>query len=158
MKVPQHVTIDFKLLCIWNGHLSECFSLIQIYPAAFLSVISHTFILFKLYNSPSNMFISRNCVKASKKNPTASEMLWQANDFPCKSLSSGTKRYNEAVTNKHWNWIDNKNMREMFTFPFGFHSPPFVVVWFGKGEVCQFSSFFLHRMTLKVFSSELMPL
>lgn len=62
------------------------------------------------HNSPSNACMSRNCVSAKRKKPIAIEMLWQANDLPCKSRSSGTTRYNEAVSSKHWRWEEKKKL------------------------------------------------
>lgn len=50
---------------------------------------------------PSNVFMSRNWVKAKRKNPVASEIEWQANDFPWRSFNSGTNRYIAAVIRRH---------------------------------------------------------
>lgn len=50
---------------------------------------------------PSNVCMSRNWVKAKRKNPVASEIEWQANDFPCRSFNSGTNRYIAAVIRRH---------------------------------------------------------
>lgn len=70
------------------------------------------------WNVPSIEYISRNCVKASKKNPLARHIEWAANDLPCKSLSSGISKYNTAVVSKKGtdNNIQQANSRACVRF------------------------------------------